>query len=48
MKVTNLFEDVNDVCDTEKGTDEVTMSFTEVLKKIHGDEYLKDCNGVRD
>lgn len=37
MKVTNFFnEDVNEDCDIEKGTHEVTMLFTGVLKKIFG------------
>ena len=32
LKVADLFEDVVRVCDIEKGTVEVTMSFTGVLK----------------
>ena len=34
LKVADLFEDVVRVCDIEKGTVEVTMSLTGVLKTL--------------
>ena len=34
LKIADLFEDVVGICDIEKGTVEVTMSFTGVLKTL--------------